>query len=68
MKNGEFGYVVAVAFGVIIDKSESIVPVIVREEGCNTGPTAASVLVLLLNARHVYKRNIPRSSTHYCAN
>ena len=42
-EGGELGYALAVAFGAVMDKPELIVPVVVGDGECETGPTAACV-------------------------
>ena len=42
-EGGELGYALAVAFGAVMDKPELIVPVVVGDGECETGPTAAYV-------------------------
>ena len=42
-EGGELRYAIAVAFGAVMDKPELVVPVIVEDGECETGPTAAYV-------------------------
>ena len=42
-EGGELGYALSVAFGAVMDKPELIVPVVVGDGECETGPTAAYV-------------------------
>ena len=42
-EGGELGYALAVAFGAVMDKPELIVPVVVGDGECETGPTVAYV-------------------------
>ena len=42
-EGGELGYVLAVAFGAVMDKPELIIPVVVGDGECETGPAATYV-------------------------
>jgi len=58
-EGGELGYALAVAFGAVMDKPELIVPVVVGDGECETGPTAAYVWFCTIHAGTKLTRYIP---------